>query len=216
MRLSVLRVAVFAFCASMSSAWASSFSYIGTFTTDDQLQVFLFTAPSPTFEARTWSYAGGTNAASQIIAAGGFDPVLTLFDATGGLTASSPYIASVYNTGVGVATDPATGQAFDALMAINNLNPGHTYALVLSQFDNLAIGSTYGDGFGQTGNGNFTASEFGCGGSAFCDQTPAQRNGSWAVDITGVDSSTDTPEPASVLTLTAGIAGLVLLRRRSS
>jgi hypothetical protein len=66
----------------------------------------------------------------------------------------------------------------------------------------------------------FTATEFPCGGTAFCDANLAQRNGSWAVDITGVDSATDitngaaAPEPGSILLLATGLTSLALLRRR--
>ena len=71
--------------------------------------------------------------------------------------------------------------------------------------------------------GNFTAGEFGCGGTdPFCDATSPQRNGSWAVDITGVRDATDitnaggsaVPEPSSMLLLCTALTSLALLRRR--
>lgn len=218
MRLSVLRLVIWACGLSVGVASGSSISFTGTFTTDDQLEIFLFTAPSASFVAQTLSYAGGTNAGGLPIPAGGFDPVLSVFNATGGLTASSPLIGS--NDDGAVLTDPTTGNAFDAVLAISTLNAGGTYALILSESDSLPNGPTYGDGFSQSGNGNFTAAEFGCGGTApFCDATPAQRDGSWAVDIIGVRAASDisaggTPEPGSILLLSAGLAGLALLRRR--
>jgi len=200
-------------------ASASNFSFTGTFVQDDQLEIFLFTAPSASTVIQTWSYAGGTNANGQVIPAGGFDPVLSVFDATGGLTASSLLIGT-NNDGTGVAIDPATGNAFDSLISFNAL-PGVQYALVLSESDNLAIGPSYGDGFTQTGNGDFTAGEFGCGGTAFCDATPAQRTGNWAVDITGVGTAQDitngtstVPEPEYIPLLATGLASVALLRRR--
>jgi MYXO-CTERM domain-containing protein len=103
------------------------------------------------------------------------------------------------------------------------LNPGSTYALVLSESDNLANGPSYGDGFSQSGNGNFTPGEFGCGGTApFCDAGVDQRNGTWAVDIDGVGSAQDitaggtAPEPGPELLVAAGLASLAMLRRRRS
>ena len=217
MRWYVLRLIVLVCCVAVGAACASSVSFTGTFTTDDQLEIFLFTAPSASFVAQTWGYAGGTNGAGQVIPAGGFDPVLSLFDATGGLTAASPVVTFTYNAGVGVATDPSSGQAFDSILALSNLDPAHTYALVLSEVDNLPNGSTFGDGFSQTGNGDFTPGEFGCGGTAFCDPSASQRNGDWAVDISGVASAADTtaaPEPRSILLLSCGMVGLTMFRRR--
>jgi hypothetical protein len=207
---------------SIGVASAGNFSFTGIFTQDDQLELFQFTAPSPSLVVRTWGYAGGTNANGQLILPGGFDPILSVFDATGGLLSSSPLI-DTNNDGAGVATDSTTQNAFDSLLALNSLNAGGTYLLVLSQNDNSPNGPTYGDGFSQSGAGNFTAGEFGCGGTApFCDATPAQRTGSWAVDITGVRDATDitnggasaAPEPASMLLFCTGLTGLALLRRR--
>jgi hypothetical protein len=223
MRLSRVGIVTLAFCLSIGVATAGNFSFTGIFTQDDQLELFQFTAPSASLVVQTWGYAGGTNANGQVIAAGGFDPILSVFDATGGLLPSS-LLVDTNNDGAGVATDPTTGNAFDSLLALNALSPGGTYVLVLSQSDNLAIGPTYGDGFSQTGAGNFTAGEFGCGGTAFCDATPAQRNGSWAVDIAGVRDAVDitnnggggatAPEPSSMLMLCTSLTSLALFRRR--
>lgn len=195
-------------------ASASNISFTGTFSQDDQLEIFQFTAPSNNVTLRTWSYAGGINANGQIILAGGFDPVLSLFDATGGLLSSSPLVAT-NDDGAGVAIDPSTGNAFDSLLNLTTL-AGSTYILVLSQYDNLPNGPDFGGGFSQQGAGNFTPGEFGCGGVSFCDPSPAQRTGNWAVDIDGVGAASDlsassVPEPRSTTLLAAGILGLALL-----
>jgi len=220
MRLSRFGFLVLAFCFSIGVAAAGNFSYTGAFSQDDQLEVFLFTAPSASTVVRTWSYAGGINDAGQVILPGGFDPILTVFDATGGLVAGSSLIDS-NNDGAGVDTDPVTGNAFDSQLVLNLLTPGSTYALILSQNDNVANGPTYGDGFSRSGQGNFTAGAFGCPGTdPFCDASPAQRNGQWAVDILGVGSATDVtntgavPEPGTTLLLVTGLSSLVVLGRR--
>ncbi len=222
MRLSRLGIITLAFCLSIGVAAAGNVSFTGMFTQDDQLELFQFTATSASVVMRTWGYAGGTNANLQVILPGGFDPFLTLFDANGGLLPGSLLI-DTNNDGVGVDADPTTGSNFDALL-VDNLIPGGTYVLILSQGGNTP-GNTYGDGFSQSGVGNYTAAAFGCDGSApFCDATPAQRNGSWAVDILNVDGATDitngdagggtTPEPASMLLFGTGLTALALLGRR--
>lgn len=220
MRSRLFRVAVWAGCLSVGVAYASDISFTGTFSSDDQLETFLFTAPSASFTAETWSYAGGTNANFQFIPSGGFDPVLSLFNATGGLVAGSVWVGT-NNDGAGVATDLSTSYAFDSLLAISTLQLGDTYALVLSEYDNLPYGTTYGDGFTRTGNGDFTPGVMGCGGTApFCDEGLDQRDGNWAVDIDGVGSAEDitgggsAPEPGTVLMLSAGLASLAMIRRR--
>ena len=222
MRSRLLGLIVLACCLSVGVACASPiFSFTGTFSQDDHLEIFLFTAPSASFVAQTLSYASGTNGAGTAIPAGGFDPVLSLYNATGGLVASSTLVA-MNDDGAGAATDPITGNAFDSYLAVSTLNAGDTYALILSEFDNVPVATgspTWGDGFTQSGQGDFTAGEFGCpDGTPFCDAPYPQRTGSWAVDIAGARSASDitggTPEPGSILLLSAGLASLALLRRR--
>jgi hypothetical protein len=208
--------------AQVATAGSLSFSFTGVFTQDDQLQIFTFTAPTDTTVVRTWSYAGGINFAGAAIDPGGFDPVLSVFDATGGLVGSSLLLASnddgidqcPTNAPNCVSPDPSTGAAFDSLLVLSGLDPGGQYALVLSESDNLPAGPDYGSGFSQTGQGNFTATEFPCGGPTFCDANLAQRNGAWAVDILNVGAASGVPEPGSNLLVVAGLGVLELFRRR--
>jgi hypothetical protein len=221
MRLSRYGLVVLMFCLFSGLATAGSFSFTGTFIQDDQLEVFLFTAPSASVTLETWGYAGtgaGTNAAGTPILPGGFDPVLTVFDCgiVCGLD-SSTYVDS-NNDGTGVATDPVTGNAYDSLLVLGGLDPTHMYALVLSENDNTYIGPTFGDGFSQSGRGNFTSVENGCGdGNPFCESPfVSPRTGQWAVDILDVGGATDAaaPEPGSMLLLLTGIGAVALLRRQ--
>src|SRR5262245_40873387 len=71
--------------AAASAASADNFSFTGNLANDDAVQFFDFSVGSTSaVTLRTWSYAGGTNAAGQVIARGGFDPILSLYDlATG-------------------------------------------------------------------------------------------------------------------------------------
>ena len=215
MRLSWFGVPLLVLCLSPGVASAINFSFTGTFLTDDQIEAFLFMAPTPnaTVTLRTYGYAGGTNAAGMTIPAGGLDPILSVFAVNGGVIGT---LIGSNNDGAGVPVDPATGNAFDSLLALSTLTAGQTYAVILSQNDNAANGPTFADGFLEAGNGNFTAA-FGCGGPAFCDVTPSQRTGFWAVDILGAGAATDIsmPEPGSFLLLGAGIVAMAFHRRRS-
>lgn len=207
-------------------AGAANFSFTGAFTTDDQLQVFLFSAPTVNTLIRTWGYAGGTNAAGDLVPVGGLDPFLSVFDlnATGGaLTPASLLVASndngpqcPTNAPNCVSADPASGNADDSLLQLSALTPGGVYALVLTEAGNVPNGLTFGAGFSEAGQGNFTVNNGCFNNLPFCAGFFDQRDGNWAVDITGVGAASQAgvPEPVSVWSLTSGLAVLALWRRR--
>jgi hypothetical protein len=58
----------------------------GSFTNDNDVQLFNFSVGmTSNVTLRTYSYAGGTNAAGTVISRGGFDPILALFSSAGAL-----------------------------------------------------------------------------------------------------------------------------------
>ena len=214
-------------CALASSVSASSFSFTGTFTTDDQQEIFSFVAGPGGAIMQTWGYAGGVNAAGNTIGAGGFDPILSLFGPDLLLQSSTNLLRTV-NDGVGVPADPGSGEHFDSLIDTSApllaLIPGSTYFLVLSVSDNAPLSNLYGGGFSEQGNGNFTGPLYGCGSGPFCDIDVDSRDGHWAVDITGVSSALNlsrpttspVPEPGSFGLLVSGAALCFCLRRKVS
>ena len=65
-----------------ASGAAGQFSFAGSFTNDNDVQFFTFSLFSPnTVTLQTWGYGGGTNAAGQSIAPGGFESILQVYDA---------------------------------------------------------------------------------------------------------------------------------------
>lgn len=63
---------------------AASLSYTGNLDHDDDFRRFDFTVDSTSnVSIRTWSHAGGINAAGDVISDGGFDPLIVLFDNAG-------------------------------------------------------------------------------------------------------------------------------------
>ena len=191
-----------------SLASAANFSFQGTLTRDDEVQLFTFSVGSTSnVTLRTWSYAGGVNAAGTTIARGGFDPILALFNSSGALIDQN-------DDGSAVPADPVTGSNFDTLLR-SSLSSG-TYTVSVMQYDNFANGPNLSDGFLYSNSPTFT-SVFGCSNGRFCDVNASNRTGAWAFDILGVDSAStpttpppgEAPEPATVSMMVAGL-GIVL------
>ena len=182
-------------------AKANNFSFIGSFAQDDEVQSFAaFTvATSSTVTLHTLSYAGGVNASGQAINAGGFDPILVVFDSQGHLIGQND------DGGSNVPADPTTGAHYDTFLMIS-LPPG-TYTVCIMQYNNFAIGPNLSNGFVDTGRGNFTAAASGPSGATgpFWDSTKHQRDSHWAFDILNVNQAQAIPKPV----IKIGTVGMV-------
>lgn len=199
--------------AAGSIASAASFSFNGTFTADDNVQLFHFTVGATSdVILRTWSYAGGVDAAGATVPEGGFDPILALFDSTGAKIDQND------DGGTSVPADSVTGSHFDTFLEETSLAAG-TYTVSVMEYDNFANGPNLSDGFSEQGQGDFTGSAYGCSNGIFCDVNHANRTADWEFDILGVNSASTpptsgVPEPGSIGLLLAGISGLAILRKR--
>jgi hypothetical protein len=199
--LSLFAAAIAAACLVVSPARAGALDYLGSFTTDSQVQLFNFTVSSSSLVTiRTLGYAGGPDAYGFNIARGGFDPIVSLFNSAGALIAEqddgSPRVDSV------------TGAALDSLTSL--VLAAGVYRVALTEAFNFALGPTFADGFLETGQGNFT-SIFGCAAGRFCDATGNGRTGNYALEIVGVGV---VPEPATLVLLGLGFAALRGIRRK--
>ena len=179
---------------SAAPAQATDFSFTGNFTNPNDVALFNFSVGTEsTVTLRTWSYAGGTNAAGDIIARGGFDPILALFDSTGALVD--------YNDdgGFNVAADSVTGSRFDTYFS--ELLAAGDYTVSVMAFSNFAVGPNLSDGFDGTGS---------FGG----------RSTHWAFDVLNVNSAVvpgGVPEPSTWLMMILGfgaIGGMMRTKRR--
>lgn len=199
---------------------AADFSFTGSFRADDDVQLFNFNVGAlSNVTLRSWSYAGGTNAAGNSIARGGFDPILALFDSTGALIDQNDDGGPS-----NVATD-FSGVAYDVFLT-SSLAAG-SYTVAVMQYDNFANGPNLSNGFLRTGEGNFTGGagfDPACANvSSFCDVSGSAfnaRTSLWAFDILNVESAATTvvPVPAALPLMAAGLGlfGLFARRRRSA
>jgi hypothetical protein len=157
------------------SAFAGDFSFTGNLTDGNEVQPFNFTVTENFAEVtlRTWSYAGGTNAAGAEIDRGGFDPILTLFDASTGAIINE-------NDDGHMTIDPLTGNGYDSFL-MNYFDAG-SYIVTVTQSESYAIGPLLSNGFAGSANSNFD-----------------NRSPYWAVDILNVsDASAGDPYISAV------------------
>lgn len=178
-----------------SAANAADFSFVGSLARPGEVQLFSFNVGATSdVTLRTWSYAGGTNAAGALIPRGGFDPILALFDSTG------LKIGENDDGGLNVAPDPVDGIRFDTFLFLPSLAPG-AYQVSVAVFPNFAIGPNLSNGF--SGADTFNG-----------------RTADWAFDVLGVDTAVvaTVPVPAALPLMAAGLGlfGFIARRRRSA
>jgi len=208
-KFSLAALAATAMIALASPAAATDFSFVGTLANDDEVLLFNFTVASTSLVTlRTYSYAGGVNAAGAVIARGGFDPILSLYNSAGAQIGDND---DDDQDGGGmplhVATDSVSGAAYDTYFTMS-LGPG-AYTVAVTEFDNF--------GPANLASGFPGSSFVGFGDTSGAANNP--RDGHWAFDVLNVASaSLGVPEPATWGLMIGGFAltGAMLRRRRQS
>lgn len=151
-----------------------------------------------TMSAITFSYGGRTNGSSQVIAQGGFEPYLSLFDNGGNFLASTLLGTTCP---VGANTNSVSGQCFDVSLDGGTLSPG-SYQIAITAFENMSFAenpgsATLADGF--TGLGNLASGE----------------DLHYAFDVV-LNSTSAVPEPSAGWLLTGAMFVIAGIRRIKS
>jgi hypothetical protein len=178
--------------------FGATVSFSGNFKVDDDVQLFNYSVPNTALVTiGTTSYA-----------VGGFQTILTLFDAAGNFLFD--------NTGYGTATD--------ASITWNSLG-GQQFIVALTQYDNFAFQPTLADGFTEQGNLNFTAElpfNNPIPGGQFLLPGGEQRTSAWTVQFSSTETLTASqvgaavPEPAAIFLTAAGLLACCGFGRRKA
>jgi len=178
----------------------------GNLTADDDVQSTLFSlSQTQSLAFYTTSYAGGVNADGSVTPSGGFDPILSLFDANGNLIALNDDDTTGHSR-----IDPVTQVVADSYFS-NDLGPG-TYRLAVSEYDNFPS-STFST-YSEAGNPTFTNQFSNSLSGPFVDVTGAQRTSAYTYNIAAVPEASAGISMMGFLML--GYAALVAWRRRPS
>ncbi|MET0180695.1 MAG: DVUA0089 family protein, partial [Novosphingobium sp.] len=146
----------------------SGFSFVGMLMTPSDVLLFDFAVDAAsTVTLRTYSYAGGINAAGQVIARGGFDPILSLYNAEG------VRIAQNDDGGSNVPADSVSGLRYDTFLT-QEVAAG-SYKVAVTVFPNFAPNNLSGTYAGAT---------------TFADTTGASRTPAFAFDVLGAQTAT--------------------------
>jgi hypothetical protein len=210
--------------AAAGSLSAASLSFTGTLNTaEDTFEAGFTLSAADTITFQTWGFGGGTNAAGQSISAGGFDPLIALYNGSGptatmAVDGSLNPLADADNLNnapwsyvgncppAGTVAIGSNNDCGDDLMQVSLAAGNYTLLLTDANYlpNSIFDNGTLAEGFTDLTGGAFQT----------CDSTCITPNGNYALDIVSTQADlSGTPEPAAGLLMGAGLAALVALQQ---
>ena len=185
-----------ALAATAATSQAADITRTGDLVFDTDVVQFSFTlASAGSVEFWTDSWQTGKN----------FDPTVSVFDASGQLLGTGDDVAGPSPTHAGQG-------AYDSELSLAPLAAGR-YTLTLSASGNDPLGTTLADGFSLSGTTPIRIADW--NQPSYDINKNDQKGTAWSLHLSGVDSVSAVPEPASIALMMAG--GLLLaggLRRK--
>jgi hypothetical protein len=202
--------ALSALTAALANASSISQTYTGTLTGETGagsvvLESFSLTSASEV-TIYTTSYGGGANLDGTTTGPGGFQPNITLYDATGFVVANqSPSFSPIANP------DPSNGWKGDGYLQDTDATAG-TYYVTLTDWQNQMSVTSTGLDISTAAYLQFS----GPGGASFQDVQGNTRTGNYALDILAMPltSGSTVPEPSTFLLIVPALAAAAFLRAR--
>ena len=214
MRASGFLVAAY---VAIQAASGATISYTGTLASpsDTSTTITVNLASAGNLALQTWGFGGGTNAASFVIPAGGFDPFVGVFAGTGSTaTFIDGTSDDLSNYGAFQGCPPAGtvdigGAVCGDVTMLFSLAAG-TYTVLLTDGGYIPTAvfetnGTLGDGFTDFTGGAFQT----CNGTDCITPTA-----NWALDITTPDNTASAPEPGGIWVCGVGLMLLAAASRR--
>lgn len=210
MRVLIKTLALVAYLSSSVAANAASYLLSGNFQKDDDRGVSTISvSEAGLIRFQTLSFGGREAPGEADVPGGGFAPTLSVFDDNQLLIGVAQ--AGVASCGAG-RPDATTGFCWDVSLELE-LATGN-YMVVLTQDDNLPLGSYLSDGFLRDGQTTFTGLSYLGLGQRFILVTGGQRMNAWSLSLEG-EHLAAVPEPgAMALAFFGAIAAWGILRRR--
>jgi hypothetical protein len=238
---------LFAMIAVSPSAHANvtSISDTGTFTSPESAFQQTFTLSSTsTIEVQTWGFGGGTNAAGQLISAGGFDSLVALFsgtatnatiltDGSGNPFADAQNLFNLYAGALSgcppagtVTVGTVTGVCGDNTLQATLTAGTYTLLLTDANFIPLAVNpgslsafdltDTTSGAYGNPPNGAYNDLSSGVFQTCASTTDCNTDNGNFAVDIVDQSGATlsPTPEPGTFALYASGLILMGFLIRK--